>query len=95
MTVRRSAAPLVRQCQLAAALQTSREALTDLEGRLDALLSALRGSKGPGAASAASVGSLRSAADRVSGATRDAGAALAQLSALSQPSELGALARRS
>ena len=73
MTVRRSEAPLVRQGQLAAALRSSREALTDLQGQLDALLAAVRGS-----------GSLRAAADRVSGATLDAGDALARLGTLSR-----------
>ncbi|HVX93919.1 MAG TPA: hypothetical protein VHK47_03320 [Polyangia bacterium] len=68
MTVRRSEAPLVRGSQLAAALRSSREALTDLEDQLDALLAAVRGA-----------GSVRAAADRVSGATADAGAALARL----------------
>jgi hypothetical protein len=68
MTVRRSQAPLVRGSQLAAALRSSREALTDLEDQLDALLAAVRGG-----------GSVRAAADRVSGATADAGAALARL----------------
>ena len=70
MTVRRSEAPLVRGSQLAAALRSSREALTDLEGQLDALLSAVRGQ--PSA--------LQVAAERVSGATLEAGAALARLS---------------
>jgi hypothetical protein len=74
MTVRRSEAPLVRGSQLAAALRSSREALTDLEGQLDALLAAVRGP----------AGSLQSASDRVSGATREAGAALARLGSLSR-----------
>jgi hypothetical protein len=74
MTVRRSEAPLVRGSQLAGALRSSREALTNLEGQLDALLAAVRGP----------AGSLRSAADRVSGATHEAGAALARLDALSR-----------
>jgi hypothetical protein len=73
MTVRRRAAPLVRQGQLAAALRSSREALTDLQGELDALLAAVRGG-----------GSLSDAADRLSGATSDAGAALAQLGTLAR-----------
>jgi hypothetical protein len=68
MTVRRREAPLVRQGQLAAALRSSREALVDLQGQLDALLAAVRGS-----------GSVRAAADRVSGATLDADAAIARL----------------
>lgn len=74
MTVRRSEAPLVRGSQLAAALRSSREALTDLEGQLDALLAAVRGP----------AGSLQSASDRVTGATREAGAALARLGSLSR-----------
>jgi hypothetical protein len=73
MTVRRRGAPLVRQGQLKAALRSSREALTDLEGQLDALLAAVRGA-----------GSLRAASDRVSGATHDAGAALARLGTLAR-----------
>jgi hypothetical protein len=73
MTVRRSEAPLVRQGQLAAALRSSREALVDLQGELDALLAAVRGG-----------GSLSAAADRVSGATADAGAALARLGTLAR-----------
>ena len=72
MTVRRgSQAPLVRGGQLAGALRSSREALMDLEGQLDALLAAVRGG-----------GSLRAAAEGVSGATASAGSALAQLGAL-------------
>ncbi|HTA19811.1 MAG TPA: hypothetical protein VK989_10990 [Polyangia bacterium] len=74
MTVRRSEAPLVRGSQLAAALRSSREALTDLEGQLDALLAAVRGP----------AGALQSASDRVSGATREAGAALARLGTLAR-----------
>jgi hypothetical protein len=73
MTVRRREAPLVRQSQLAAALRSSREALVDLEGQLDALLAAVRGG-----------GSLRAAADGVSGATAGAGAALARLGTLAR-----------
>jgi hypothetical protein len=74
MTVRRSAAPLVRQGQLAAALRSSREALTDVEAQLEAMLAALRG---PGV-------SLQAAAVRLGGATTDAGAAIAQLGALAR-----------
>jgi hypothetical protein len=84
MTLRRSEAPLVRGSQLADALRASRESLTDLEGQLGALLSALRGAE----ASPAAAGALRSASDRVTGATRDAGAALNHLS------RVDALARR-
>jgi hypothetical protein len=74
MTVRRSEAPLVRGSQLQAALRSSREALTSLEGQLDALLAAVRS---PG-------DSLRVAAERVSLATFDASAALARLGALAR-----------
>ena len=63
----------MRQSQLAAALRSSREALVDLEGQLDALLAAVRGA-----------GSVRAAADRVSGATLDADAALARLGTLAR-----------
>jgi hypothetical protein len=73
MTVRRSEAPLVRGSQLAAALRSSREALTDLQGELDALLAAVRGGA-----------PLHDAAARVSGATADAGAALARLGTLAR-----------
>jgi hypothetical protein len=69
MTVRRNQAPLVRQGQLAAALRSSREALTDLEGQLEALLAALHGP--PGA--------LAARASGVAGATSTAGAALERL----------------
>lgn len=78
LTRRRSEAPFVRPSArpepLAAALRSSREALTELEERLDGLLAALRG---PG-------DSLRAAAVRVSGATSDAGAALSQLGLLAR-----------
>jgi hypothetical protein len=74
MTVRRSEAPLVLTSQLQAALRSSREALTDLEGQLGALLAAVRG---PGA-------QLRVVADRVSGATLDASAAMERLGTLAR-----------
>jgi len=73
MTVRRSAAPLVRGSQLQAALRSSREALVDVEGRLDALLAAVRAG-----------GPLQDAAERLSGATAQAGSALARLGATSR-----------
>jgi hypothetical protein len=73
MTVRRREAPLVRQGQLAAALRSSREALVDLQGQLDALLAAVRGA-----------GSVGAAADRLAGATVDASAALARLGTLAR-----------
>jgi hypothetical protein len=75
MTVRRSRAPLYRQDPLAAALRSGREALTDIEGQLDALLTALRD---PGRTLEGG------AADRLSGATRDAGSAIAALGALAR-----------
>ena len=71
VTVRRGGgANLVRTTQLAAALRQSREALVDIEGQLDALLSALRD---PAAALDAG------APERLHGAARDAGSALAAL----------------
>jgi hypothetical protein len=57
---------------VAAALRTSREALSDIEGQLDALLVALRD---PAAALD------QRAPDRLRGATQDAGTALASLKA--------------
>ena len=57
---------------LAAALRSSREALTDIEGQLDALLASLRD---PAAALD------KRAPDRLRGATQDAGTALASLTA--------------
>ena len=71
--MRRRGAPLVRGGQLAKALRSSREALTDLEGQLDALLAAVRGG-----------GSLRAAAEGVSGATLHADDALARLGTLAR-----------
>ncbi len=57
---------------VAVALRTSREALSDIEGQLDALLAALRD---PAAALD------KRAPDRLRGATQDAGTALASLTA--------------
>ncbi len=57
---------------VATALRTSREALSDIEGQLDALLAALRD---PAAALD------KRAPDRLRGATQDAGTALASLTA--------------
>jgi hypothetical protein len=77
MTVRRRRAevPLPRTTQLAAALRSSREALSDLEGQLDALLAALRDpASTPDAA----------AAERLHGAARQAGSAMASLGALAR-----------
>jgi hypothetical protein len=70
VTVRRDAS-LPRQATLAAALRQSREALGKLEGELEALLVMLRD---PAARADAS------AADRLRGAVRAAGFALAGLS---------------
>ena len=80
MAVRRSAASLRSNVNvradaavgLAAALRTSREALTDIEGQLDALLATLRD---PTAAVD------KRAPDRLRGATQNAGTALASLDA--------------
>ena len=77
MTVRRrrGGGPLPRITQLAAALRSSREAICDLEGQLDALLATLRDpASTPDAA----------AAERLHGAARQAGSALASLRALAQ-----------
>jgi hypothetical protein len=74
VTVRRAGANLVRS-SLAAALRSSREALVDIEGQLDALLKALRE---PTPAIDAS------APERLRGATRQAGSALASLNALAR-----------
>jgi hypothetical protein len=72
MTIRRHAAPLTRSGQLAEALRSSREALSDLQGQLDALLAALRDPDAPIDASAV---------DRLRGASHQAGVAVAALSA--------------
>jgi hypothetical protein len=76
LIVRRREAPLWRGSQLAAALRNSREALSAVEGQLDALLAALRdpGSAPPDA----------EAADRLSGAAARAGSALASLGTLAR-----------
>jgi hypothetical protein len=80
VTVRRPGAPrrsidLERSLELQAALRSSREALARVEGELGALLAALRD---PAAALDAA------APDRLSGAARRAGNALASLGALAQ-----------
>jgi hypothetical protein len=75
VTVRRAGANLVRSTQLAAALRESREALTSIEDQLDALLATLRD---PAAAPDAS------APERLHGAARHAGSALAALSAFAR-----------
>jgi hypothetical protein len=80
VAVRRGAAGLrgnanvraAAKVDVAAALRTSREALTDIEGQLDALLAALRN---PAAALD------KRAPDRLRGATQNAGTALASLTA--------------
>lgn len=75
IAVRRSEAPLVRTGQLVAALRSSREALTDIEGQLDALLAALRNPAAPPDAAAA---------ERLVGAARQAGSAVAALRPLAR-----------
>ena len=77
MTVRRSEAPLVRGSKLATALRSSREALLDLEGQLDALLTAVRGPLD-------ALDALQATSERVSGATRVADAALGRLGTLAR-----------
>jgi hypothetical protein len=75
MTVRRSDAPLVRSSQLADALRTSREALTEVEGQLEALLALLRDpARSPDQVTA----------ERLRGATRRADSAVASLGALAR-----------
>jgi hypothetical protein len=75
VTLRREVTSLPRSVDLAAALRCSREALLDIEGQLDALLAVLRD---PAAAPDAT------APDRLRGAARDAGTALASLAALTR-----------
>ena len=77
VTVRRAGvgARLVRSTAMAAALRASREALTDIEGQLDALLATLREPAGVLEATAP---------ERLQGATRSAGSALAALTALAR-----------
>ena len=73
MILRRPATTLPRSLDFAAALRSSREALQDIQGQLDALLAVLRD---PSAAPDTA------APDRLQGAARDAGAALASLHAV-------------
>jgi hypothetical protein len=74
--VRRAEANLVRgTSHLAAALRRSREAVSAIEGELDALLSRLRDPQGVPDAGAP---------DRLRRATREAGAVVASLGALGQ-----------
>ncbi|HET6147781.1 MAG TPA: hypothetical protein VFH68_09620 [Polyangia bacterium] len=75
VTRRRAVTSLPRPLDLAAALRSSREALLDIEGQLDALLAVLRD---PTAAPDAT------APDRLRGAAREAGTALASLIALAR-----------
>ena len=72
VTVRRSQAPLLRSTNLATALRDGREALSSLEGELDAILKSLRSADGA---------PEMTAADRLRGATRAAEAAMASLGA--------------
>ena len=76
VTVRKRPAPMARTGQLAAALRTSREALTDLTGELDALLALLRDPAGAAPDGAA--------AERLHGAARQVGSAFATLGALAR-----------
>jgi hypothetical protein len=75
VTLRRESTSLPRSVDLAAGVRCSREALVDIQGQLDALLAVLRD---PSAAPDAA------APDRLRGAARDAGTALASLNALSR-----------
>lgn len=72
LTVRASAsAPLARGVGLRDALQASREALTDIQAQLDALLRAVRASSG--------APPERETVDRLAGATRRASVAIGSL----------------
>jgi hypothetical protein len=73
---RRAGANLTRTGDLAAALRASREALSDIEGQLDALLAVLRDPAGRLDARAA---------EQLRGATRQAGTALARLGGRPMP----------
>jgi hypothetical protein len=75
VTVRRSEAPLLRSATLAAALRDSRTALSQLQGELDAILTALRDPTGR---------PNEMAADRLHGATQAADAAIASLGAFAR-----------
>lgn len=77
VTVRRVGvgARVAKSTAMAAALRASREALTDIEGQLDALLAMLRDPAGA---------PDEGAPERLRGATRDAGSALAALSELAR-----------
>ena len=75
VTLRRETTSLPRSVDLAAALRSSREALLDIQGQLDVLLAVLRD---PTAAPDAA------APDRLRGAAREAGTALAALNALAR-----------
>jgi len=70
VTLRRETTSLPRSVDLAAALRSSREALVDIQGQLDALLAVLRD---PSAAPDAA------APDRLRGAARDAERSLRSL----------------
>jgi hypothetical protein len=75
MTVRRQEAPLQRSPQLAAALRSSREAMSDIEAQLGALLAALRNPSSPPDGTAA---------ERLRGAAAQASSAVASLGALAR-----------
>ena len=75
VTLRRSEAPLLRSASLAAVLRESRTAISQLEGELEAILTALRD---PAVRPDAAV------ADRLRGAARVADAAFASLGAFAR-----------
>lgn len=75
VTLRRSEAPLLRSATLAAALSSSRMAICQLEGELEAILTALRDP---------TARPDQAAADRLRGAARAADAAIASLGAFAR-----------
>lgn len=75
VTLRRSEAPLLRSATLAAALSSSRMAICQLEGELEAILTALRDP---------TARPDEAAADRLRGAARVADAAIASLGAFAR-----------
>jgi hypothetical protein len=82
LTVRPAAsAPLARGVGLSDALQASREALTDLQGHLDALLNAVRKiSRSPDVENDAREPMETASIDRLAGAARRARVAIGSLS---------------
>lgn len=75
VTLRRSEAPLLRSATLAAALSNSRAAISQLEGELEAILTALRDP---------TVQPDEAVADRLRGAARAADTAFASLGAFAR-----------